>query len=174
MITIDQLLAIMPFARQRAPAFIEPLNATMAEFGIDTPARVAAYLAQVGHESGQLRYVVEQADGSAYEGRKDLGNVWPGDGKTFKGHGLIQITGRTNHQAVAVYFNKTLVEVATWMMTPEGAARSSGWFWKTHGCNAFADQGDFVGLTKRINGGINGLADRQALHARALEALRVA
>lgn len=174
MITLAQLVTIMPFARARAPLFIGFINETLHEFDISTPARVCPYLAQVGHESGQLRYVEELATGDAYEGRRDLGNTWPGDGRKFKGHGLIQITGRTNHQAVADYFGKSLEEIVDWMRSPEGATRSSGWFWMTHGCNKFADSGDFTGLTRRINGGLNGLVDRQDLYDRAINTLGAA
>jgi len=173
MITVTQLIAVMPYARAKAPLFIGFINETLAEFDISTPARVCAYLAQVGHESGQLRYVEELASGDAYEGRHDLGNTQPGDGRRFRGHGLIQVTGRTNHQAAADYFGKSLDEIVGWLTTPEGATRSSGWFWMTHGLNKYADSGDFTGLTRRINGGINGLADRQALYDRAINALRV-
>src|SRR5690348_6658419 len=96
-ISIEQLLTIMPNAHDRAILFLAPLNAAMQEFAIGTPRQQAAFLAQVAHESGELRYTAELADGSAYEGRVDLGNMQPGDGKRFKGHGLLQITGRTNH-----------------------------------------------------------------------------
>lgn len=174
MITFAQLVTIMPFARGRAVQFLDFINATCQEFEINTPARVCAYLAQVGHESGQLRYVEELASGDAYEGRADLGNTWPGDGRKFKGHGLIQITGRANHQKVADYFGKSLEEVVDWLKTPEGATRSSGWYWKTRGLNSYADSGDFTGLTRRINGGINGLVDRQDLYDRAINTLGVA
>jgi putative chitinase len=171
MITAGQLITIMPYARARVPLFIGVINETLAEFDISTPARVCAYLAQVGHESGQLRYVEELASGDAYEGRRDLGNTEPGDGRRFKGHGLIQITGRANHQAAATYFGKSLEEIVSWLTTPEGGTRSSGWFWMTHGLNKYADNGDFTGLTRRINGGTNGLADRQALYDRAINTL---
>ena len=98
-LTLAQLLKIMPLARTRAVAFLDPLNAAMAEFSINTPARQASFLAQLAHESGQLVYVRELASGAAYEGRKDLGNVRPGDGVRFRGRGLIQVTGRSNYAA---------------------------------------------------------------------------
>lgn len=173
-ITAAQLITIMPYARARVPLYLGMLNETCMEFDINTQARVCAYLAQVGHESGQLRYVQELASGDAYEGRKDLGNTQPGDGRRFKGHGLIQITGRANHQKVADFFGKSLDEVVTWLTTPEGATRSSGWFWSTRRCNELADAGDFASLTRRINGGLNGLADRQELYDRAINTLGLA
>jgi putative chitinase len=171
MLTIDQLVKIMPYAKKRAPLFIGALNETMHEFEIDGIERMACFLAQVGHESGQLQYVEELASGDAYEHRKDLGNTWPGDGRTYKGHGLIQVTGRNNHIAVADYFGKPLEEIVAWLKTPEGATRSAGWFWKTHNCNKFADEHDFRGLTRKINGGYNGWADRLELYEQAKKVL---
>ena len=97
MITGAQLQSIMPFAKARIPSFVAPLNAAMYEFHINSPLRQAAFIAQIAHESGELRYVKEIASGAAYEGRKDLGNTQPGDGMKFKGRGLIQITGRNNY-----------------------------------------------------------------------------
>lgn len=169
--TLDQLIKIMPLARVRAPAFLTPLNAAMAEFGITTPARQASFLAQVGHESGQLRYVLELASGAAYEGRKDLGNTAAGDGVRFKGRGLIQITGRANYAACGAALGLDLVASPALLEQPVNACRSAGWFWKTHGLNELADAGDQVKVTRRINGGTNGLAERLALFDAAKRAL---
>jgi putative chitinase len=163
--TRDQLLAIMPFASARADRFLVPLNDAMAEFDINTPARQASFLSQIGHESGQLRYVEELASGSAYEGRKDLGNTQPGDGVRYKGRGLIQITGRSNYTALMLALDIDCVENPQVVCEPINSARSAGWFWKSHGCNELADAGDQVKVSKRINGGTNGLADRLALFA---------
>jgi putative chitinase len=162
----------MPYARGAAPKFIEPLNRTMEEFGITSVARVAAFLAQIGHESGQLRYVVELASGSAYEGRKDLGNLMPGDGRKFKGRGLIQITGKLHYTEIMLDLNIDCLEHPEVLETPENACRVSGWFWKRSGLNELADTGDFLKITKIINGGTNGLAERQALYDTAKKVLR--
>jgi putative chitinase len=172
-LTIDQLLAIMPNAKNhmRASMFLAPLNAAMYEFGIDTPARAAAFLAQVGHESGELVYVKELASGEAYEGRHDLGNTSPGDGVKYKGRGLLQITGKANYIALAADLKLDCVEHPELMEQPYNAARSAGWFWKKHNLNQYADSGDFITLTKRVNGGTNGLASRQALWEAAKKAL---
>lgn len=160
--TIDQLKQIMPLAGRRADAFCQALNDAMAEFGIDTPARQASFLAQVAHESGQLRYVRELASGAAYEGRKDLGNVVTGDGVRYKGRGLIQVTGRANYRACGAALGLDLINHPELLEQPVAACRSAGWFWQTHGLNALADAGDQVRVTRRINGGTNGLAERLA------------
>ncbi len=164
----EQLSRIMPAASSaKIQLFLPHLNAAMTEFDIDTPARQAAFLAQVGHESGQLHYVEEIASGAAYEGRKDLGNTQPGDGVRFKGRGLIQITGRANHTAMMMALEIDCVEHPDLLELPENATRSAAWFWKSHGLNELADVGDQVKITKRINGGVNGLADRIAIFQRA-------
>lgn len=158
-----QLLAILPFAGQRVALYLEPLNNAMREFGIDTPARQASFLAQVGHESAQLRYVRELASGAAYEGRSDLGNVVAGDGVRFKGRGLLQITGRANYAACGVALGLNLLAAPQLLEQPVAACRSAGWYWQSRGLNRLADAGDQERVTRRINGGVNGLADRLAL-----------
>lgn len=171
MLTTEQLLKIMPYAKARATTFIDGLNATMDEFDINTPARKAAFLAQVGHESIQLRYVKELASGDAYEGRKDLGNTQVGDGVRYKGRGLIQITGRANMLTCGTALGLDLITHPELLEQPLNACRSAGWFWSTHGLNALADNGDFERITRRINGGTNGYADRLALFAVAQRVL---
>lgn len=162
-----QLLRIMPYARSRVDVFLPHLNAAMAEFHINTPARQASFLAQVGHESGQLRYVKELASGRAYEGRKDLGNTEPGDGVRFKGRGLIQITGRANYARCGAALGYDLISHPEYLESPALACRSAAWFWNANGLNELADAGDQVKVTRRINGGTNGLADRLALYETA-------
>lgn len=169
--TLEQLLQIMPQARQHAGLFISALNSAMAEFNIDTPARQAAFIAQVGHESSQLLYVRELASGDAYEGRRDLGNTHPGDGRRYKGRGLIQITGRANYIACGAALGLDLVAKPELLEQPVTACRSAGWFWKTHGLNELADAGDQVKVTRRVNGGTNGLDDRLALFRIAQQVL---
>ena len=164
-VTLAQLLAIMPLARSRAAAFLAPLNAAMLEFGITTPARQASFLSQVGHESGQLRYVRELASGQAYEGRADLGNTQRGDGVRFRGRGLLQVTGRANYAACGKALGLDLLAKPELLEQAANACRSAGWFWQTRGLNFLADAGDQERVTRRINGGTNGLADRLALFA---------
>lgn len=169
--TADQLRKIMPQAGSKADLFAGPLSDSMTEFDINTKARQAAFIAQIGHESGQLRYVRELASGSAYEGRKDLGNTMPGDGVKYKGRGLIQITGKANYVALMMALGIDCLEHPEVLEEPVNASRSAAWFWKDRGLNELADQGNFLAITKRINGGTNGLEDRQALWAKAKEIL---
>jgi putative chitinase len=171
MISEQQLLQIIPNAGKRAGVFLVPLLDAMAEFEIDTPARATAFLAQIAHESGSLRYVREIASGAAYEGRSDLGNFEPGDGPYFRGRGLIQITGRANYTKCAEALDLPLLEEPELLEEPVNACRSAAWFWASHGLNELADKGDFIRITRRINGGINGLEDRQAFYERAKRVL---
>jgi len=172
MITIDDLKAICPVSSvKRMELFVAPLDAAMREFDIDNPAREAAFLAQLAHESGGFHYVEELASGSSYEGRSDLGNTEAGDGVRFKGRGLIQITGRANYQRCSDALGVDFVENPELLETPVNACRSAAWFWKSHGLNELADAGDFLRITKRINGGTNGWAERQAYWERAKNAL---
>ncbi|OEZ50364.1 chitinase class I [Janthinobacterium sp. MP5059B] len=170
-VTLVQLLAIMPLARTRAVAFLAPLNAAMVEFGITTPARQASFLSQVGHESGSLRYVRELASGEAYEGRVDLGNTKRGDGVRFRGRGLLQVTGRANYAACGKALGLDLLAQPELLEQTVNACRSAGWFWQTRGLNALADAGDQERVTRRINGGVNGLAERLALYREARKVL---
>lgn len=173
MLTPEQLKKIIPYAGPRAGVFIGPLNDAMAEFGIDTPARQAAFLAQIAHESGSLRYVKELASGAAYEGRANLGNTKPGDGVRFKGRGLIQITGRANYRTCskALYGDERLLDHPELLEDVVQACRSAAWFWWSHGLNTIADVGDFRKITRVINGGFNGYEDRVAYFKRATEVL---
>lgn len=172
-ITTGQLAAIMPYGRDKAPLFVGLLNSAMYGYEINTPLRQAAFLAQVAHESGQLRYTAEIASGAAYEGRLDLGNTCPGDGIKYKGRGLIQITGRTNYVAAAMGLDLDLIIRPELLETPANATTSAAWWWKTHDCNKYADLGDMVKLTHIINGGTNGLEDRLALYTTAKHVLGV-
>lgn len=168
--TLGQLKSIMPHAKGRATTFLTWLNAAMFEFGINTSKRAAAFIAQLAHESGELRYMRELASGEAYEGREDLGNTEVGDGVKFKGRGPIQITGKNNYRdcSLALFGDERLLDHPELLEQPEHGCRAAGWFWKTRKLNHLADNGKFVAITKRINGGTNGLADREAYYKRAL------
>lgn len=173
MIAEHELLRIMPYAKNRVAAFLAPLNDAMYEFSIDTPKREAHFLAQIAHESGELRYVRELASGEAYEGRKDLGNVETGDGVRFKGRGLIQVTGRANYQKCGDALGLDLLLSPELLEEPANACRSAGWFWKSRGLNELADKGDASSITRRINGGLNGYASRLEYLNRAREVLEI-
>jgi len=161
MITEQQLKLIYPFSSGRNRVkYLPYLNQYLKEYEVVTPIRIWSYLAQVGHESGMLNYSEEIASGKAYEGRKDLGNTEEGDGVKFKGRGLIQITGRFNYEKITNAFGVDFIQEPELLKTPEWAVKSSFWFWKVKGLNAIADTGDFNLLTRRINGGLNGLPDR--------------
>jgi putative chitinase len=134
---------------------------TLQVFDIDTPQRVSFFFAQIGHESLDLLYVREIASGSAYEGRKDLGNTETGDGIRYKGRGFIQLTGRANYKSFSDFMNEDFVKNPEKVEEPANACASAGWFWTVHKkLNKLADEGKFETVTKRINGGLNGYADR--------------
>lgn len=166
---------------EAAARFAEPLAVACASYGIDTLERLAMFLAQIGHESGSLRYTSElwgptQAQ-RRYEGRADLGNTRPGDGSRFRGHGLIQTTGRANHARVRDRLRERFhgapdFEAEPERLTePQWAALSAADYWDDRGLNALADAGDFERITRRINGGLNGHADRVARLERARRVL---
>ncbi len=178
----EHIKAIYPYKKtgmtdasinQMIDKYIAPLNAQMSKYGIDTPLRVAHFLTQILHESGGFRWPRELASGSAYEGRRDLGNIKTGDGIRYKGRGLIQLTGRANYKALCdwlggapdVLNNPGLVE------QPNLAVLASVFFWVTKGINVLADRDDILAVTKRINGGTNGYAERKELLQKAKEVI---
>jgi putative chitinase len=166
MVNEEQLRAIYKEGSlDKIKTFLPHLNKTLLVFGITTPLQIQTFLAQIGHESGQLRYVQELASGTAYEGRRDLGNTSPGDGVLYKGRGLIQITGKSNYTLCGLALDLPLLEKPELLEQPENAALSAGWFWYNKNLNSFCD--DFRKVTRKINGGLNGLADRQKLFERA-------
>lgn len=174
-LTPDLLSRIWAVRHNRAQRWCEPLNRAMSWSGaLDSADRAAAFLAQVGHESGSGQYVCElwgPTDAQRrYEARSDLGNVVPGDGYKFRGRGLIQITGRANYRECGEALGLPLEDQPELLEEPDNAAMSAAWYWETRGCNELADEGDFRALTRRINGGLNGYEDRVARMQRALEA----
>ncbi|MCF9017329.1 glycoside hydrolase family 19 protein [Pseudomonas viridiflava] len=178
-ITTQQLLQILPNASSRAGVFIPALNAAMGRYGVVTKLRIAAFIAQIGHESGQLRYVRELG-GDNYLSKYDTGKLAErlgntpeadGDGQLYCGRGLIQITGRANYAECGEALGLDLISHPELLEQPQHAAMSAAWYWSSRGLNSLADKADFLAITKRINGGTNGLADRQALYDRALKVL---
>ena len=178
-ITQQQLQQILPNAGQTAGVFVPVLNTAMVRFQIIGTKRVAAFIAQIGHESGQFRYVRELGSDqylSKYDTgslAKRLGNTpeADGDGQKYRGRGLIQITGRANYITCGEALALDLVNHPELLEKPQHACMSAAWFWASRGLNTLADAGQFDTITRRINGGQNGAADRQALYARALKVL---
>lgn len=171
-VTLGQLHKIMPsLPMSKAKAYLPFLNRAMAEAKINTKPRKAMFLAQLAHESVSLRYFEEIASGAAYEGRRDLGNIHPGDGVRYKGRGPIQLTGRSNYRAAGRALGLPLESKPKMAAQPSVGFRTAAWFWTSRGLNRYADQGNFREVTRRINGGFNGLSDRLAYYRRALAAL---
>ena len=200
-ITQQQLLQILPNAGPVAGVFVPALNTAMGKYQIITSQRIAAFIAQVGHESAQLTRLVEnlnygapglmatwpsrfpaalaaqvarqpeQIANIAYASHMGNGDVSSGDGWAFRGRGLIQITGRDNYQACGDALGVGLIDNPDLLAKPQYAALSAAWYWATNGLNALADAGSFDTITQRINGGQNGAADRLALYNKALQVL---
>jgi len=174
-ITEQQLLQILPNAGRQAGVFVPALNTAMNRYGIVGSLRSAAFIAQVGHESGQFRWLREiwgpTAQQAGYEGRADLGNTVKGDGSKYRGRGLIQITGRANYAACGEALGLDLINQPELLEQPQYAAMSAAWFWSVKGLNDLADRDQFLTITRRINGGLTGVDDRIALWKTALKVL---
>jgi predicted chitinase len=142
--------------------------------GITTPVRICHFMAQLAHESDGLHTCREYASGAAYEGREDLGNTQKGDGVRFRGRGLIQTTGRANHAAFTAWAQRRYPNAPDFVKDPEKleqfpwALLSAVWYWDSRGLNKFADKNDIRSITKKVNGGYNGLADRRAWFRKAV------
>lgn len=180
--TEQQLKQIMPRAGiARIRKYLPYLNETLIEFSISSPQRQAHFIAQVAHESAEMRYVKELASGTAYEGRKDLGNTVKGYGVKYKGRGFLQLTGYNNYRAYKNYCGFDVVSRPELLEQPRGASRSAGWiFTRGLGKNlcTYADLDDGTNseeilkkITKRINGGYNGLDSRRQYLQKAKKAL---
>jgi putative chitinase len=137
----------------------------MKKFQINTKSRITNFLSQVLHESGSFQFFTELASGKAYEGRKDLGNTQPGDGVRYKGRGAIQITGRNNYSRISKALGYDFVSDPKKLAELPWAMLSAGWFWRFGSArgdlNKLADKEDFEKITRGINGGTNGIADRR-------------
>jgi putative chitinase len=185
MLTSEQLQSIMPrVSATRNSELLPFLTSAMAEFAIEAPARAAAFLAQLAHESGQFRFMEEIWGPTDAQSRyepvtrlsQDLGNTEVGDGKRFKGRGPIQLTGRANYKRFGDLLDLDLVADPPRAAKPDVAFRVAGLYWSKNGLNELADvatAGAFKEITRRINGGTNGLAERQAFYAVARRVLGV-
>ncbi len=180
MVTEAQLKDIMPnLPAQKLHLYLPYLNSAMQAYGVNTMLRTAAFVAQLAHESAEFRFM-EEIWGPIpaqirYEPPNDLakrlGNTQPGDGKRFKGRGPIQITGRFNYKKYGDLLGVDLVGQPELAAQPAAAFSTAGLFWITNGLNELADGEQFVTITKRINGGTNGLPDREKYYARAKDVL---
>lgn len=181
LITAQQLLQILPSAGKQAGVFASALNLAMDRYQINTTLRMAAFIAQVGHESGQFRYVRELG-GDQYLSKYDTGTLAKrlgntpeadGDGQKYRGRGLIQITGHTNYLACskALFGDDRLLRTPELLEQAEWACKSAAWYWNSRDINTPADAGDFKTVTRRINGGLNGLAERLEFYKRAKKVL---
>lgn len=153
--------------------YVPLLNKYMPLYKIDSTLRIAAFIAQLAHETGRFLYTAEIASGKAYEGRQDLGNVHPGDGMRYKGRGSIMITGYANYMAISLDTKIDFLAHPEWLSdVPEYFVMAGCWFWNKHQLNNLADKGNFYKITTIINGGTNGLANRIKLYNNALLILR--
>lgn len=164
-------------SRARAAELLPHMEAAMIAAGCTTVERAAMWCAQIGHESAGLRYLEEIADGSAYEGRRDLGNIHPGDGRRFKGSGPIQLTGRANFRAFTAWcrahgHSDRDFEAQPHLVReqPRWGFLAASWYWTAARpqINGMADRRDLDGVTRAINGGLNGISDRRARYQRCL------
>ena len=150
---------------------VKHLNVYLPQYGVNNYLRIVHFLAQAAHESAGFRTLEEYADGSAYEGRKNLGNTQPGDGKRYKGRGIFQLTGRANYRDMSVKLGRDLENNPILAKDPEVSVLTALEYWKSRGLNTFADQDNLLTITKRINGGLNGLDSRKIFLARAKNAV---
>ena len=205
-LTEAQLAAMIPSNKGAAGKWLAAMQEIFPKYDINTPQRIAGFVAQCAHESGDFKRLEENLNYSekalnAVFGRyfgpgkrnaaeyarnpekianyvyqdefrkSKMGNVNPGDGWLFRGRGLKQLTGRDNYTAFGKSVGKSAEEAAEYVATEQGAIESAAWFWDKAGCNKFADAGDIVGMSKRINGGTIGLEDRQRRWNEALAIL---
>lgn len=176
-ITKKQVLAIMPNAKAVVDKYIGYLNEYCEKYGINTARRVRYFLAQIAHESMELRSPVELASGKAYDtGRKaiSLGNTpqADGDGQKYKGRGLIQLTGTDNYKAASKALGYDFIKDPKALQQPKWATMSACWFWQSHGLNELADKDEFTKVTRIINGGENGMKERREYLRRANAAIK--
>jgi putative chitinase len=212
MLTKDQLRQMLPrnpYINEWHEALALPQtelggSTLLDDYEINTPKRIAAFIAQCAHESGGFmvlkenlnykpatlrkifpKYFKTDAEAEAICRRPDkqqaiasivyvgrMGNVTPADAAAFIGRGLIQLTGRSNYQAFADSLEMNINDVPAYLATFEGAAQSACWYWESNKLNQYADAGDILTLTKRINGGVIGLEDRIKHYNHALSIMQ--
>lgn len=176
---LDTFVVVMDrrVSRERYAELLGPYNDAMLAADCTTIPRAAMFAAQIGHESGGMRYTEEIADGSAYEGRRDLGNTQPGDGRRYKGRGPIQVTGRANYSTLSKWAHARgvvdsptkFVDEPHLLAEPRFGFLGAVWYWTSaRPMNTYADRRDLEAATRAVNGGTNGLADRRKFYDRAL------
>ena len=169
---VNQIFGIGPKTSASQMPFLIP---AMERFEITTKLRAAAFLATIAHESNCLKNYVEiwgpTPAQERYEGNLDLGNTFKGDGYKYRGRGAIQITGRSNYQKASKALGEDFVLWPDKLSSPMWAIESAAWWWKDHGCNKLADKPDFKAVTRRVNGGYNGMEERQKFYDKALAVL---
>lgn len=198
MITLELLTLSQTCTPMMAEKWLIPLRFTCEKYEINTPDRIAGFLSQCGHESGGFRFTVENLNyraealtrmwplrfprgvaesyamqperiaNRAYADRMGNGDEASGDGWTYRGRGLIQLTGKNNYAEFSLSADNNALVNPDLVAEPELAALSAGWFWSMNGLNPLADAKDIVGMTKKINGGTNGLDDRQMRYSRLM------
>ena len=174
-VSASELRRLCPnYPADRIDDDVRVFNSWADTFGITNPLRVVHFFAQVAHESGGFQHVAEIASGAAYDTGKlavKLGNTpaKDGDGQKYKGRGYIQITGKANYKAYrdSGFCNGDVVAHPEWLCNSPGRMKSAMWFWWSHGCNKLADRDDIRAITQRINGGVNGLSNRQYYYRKA-------
>lgn len=181
-LSLAQLKKIMPNAGSRADKFLAAINEAALQAGIsENRLRFAAFLSQIGHESAQLLYVKELGS-DRYLSKYDTGTLAAklgntpeadGDGQLYAGRGLIQVTGKANYRncSKALFGDDRLLRTPQLLEQPEWAVKSAAWFWTSKKLNAIADKDDIETVSRRVNGGLNGIEDRKELYARALKVL---
>ncbi len=173
LVTFTALFVRLGAANARAEELAVAASVHFKNYGVlENGLRFAHFLAQLVHESGSFRYMEEIASGAAYEGRRDLGNTAKGDGVRFKGRGPIQLTGRANYRTFGRRIGIDLERHPEIAAIPSIGLHLALEYWDDRGLNALADGNKIKAITQRINGGFNGLADRQA-HYRKIASLLV-
>lgn len=161
MITKEMLRTLCPTSNETIiDGVAKHFNQYSAKYEVNTPLRVVHFIAQAAHETDKFKTLQEYASGSAYEGREDLGNLKTGDGRRYKGRGIFQLTGRANYRNIGKILELDLENNPNLALNPEYSVLIALEYWKSRRINFNADIDDVVGVTKKINGGRNGLQDR--------------
>ncbi len=171
-LTLSMIHSVTP----RSPEFllaelIYNMNEFLPKYEINNHLRVTHFLAQAAHETAGFTAMEEFSSGKQYEGRQDLGNIYFGDGKRYKGRGIFQLTGRSNYRTYGLRIGEPLEDNSFMAANPRIAVQVACEFWTLNKLNNFADKDDIFTITKRINGGTNGLEDRKAYHQKFLKVI---